>query len=204
MLFFQKSSSKESSRKQIEIKSVKDGILIMSQNRYCSVFSTSSINFELKSEAEQDSLIETYQSALNGLTSPIQIMIKVRELDLDKYVERFQTKVQNETKEVYRKQINNYTDFVSKLVTKNKILSRQFFVVLPYEAKESVEFNAIKEQLALSADIVARGFLRLGMRITQLNSMEILELFYEMYNPILAKSQPVTNEILKMMQEVDP
>jgi hypothetical protein len=129
-------------------------------------------------------------------------LICVREMDLDKYVEDFRARLQNETEDVYRKQIANYTEFVGKLVAKNKILSRQFYVVLPHSTKDSVDFDLAREQLALNADILSKGLARLGMRTTCLTSLELLDFFYSFYNPKQAKTQPITEQTLKLLKEV--
>src|SRR5580692_3899279 len=119
MSVLRKSNKRASSRLQINIEQVKDGIITLPGNQYRLVLRTSSVNFELKSEDEQDALIETYQSVLNSLVCPIQILICIREMDLDKYIEDFRSKLKNETEDVYRGQIAHYTEFVSKLVAKN-------------------------------------------------------------------------------------
>jgi hypothetical protein len=202
MSVLRKSNRKVSSRAQINIKRVKDGVMLLPGNQYRLVLHVSSVNFELRSEDEQDALIETYQSVLNSLVCPIQILICVREMDLDKYIEDFRTKLQNETEDVYRKQIANYTDFVGKLVAKNKILSRQFYVVLPHGTKDGVDFDLAREQLALNADILSKGLARLGMRTNCLTSLELLDFFYSFYNPKQAKTQPITEQTLKLLKEV--
>ena len=176
MSIFKKSNSKISSRKQIDIEGVRDNILLLPGDKYRAVLEVSSINFELKSEAEQDALIDTYQSFLNSLTTPLQIVVRIREMDMDKYLEDFQVRVQQEREEVYKNQILNYTEFVGGLISKNKILSRHFYVVLPLDTKES-DFEVVKEQLALTADIVTKGLSRLGMQARQLESLELLDLF---------------------------
>jgi len=193
-----KSSSKVSSRRQIDIKGVKEGILILLDNQYRVVLQVSSINFELKSEAEQDALIDTYQSFLNSLSVPVQILVRIREMDMDKYLEEFQAKRTNEPKKIYKLQLQNYTEFVKSLITNNKILTRTFYVVIPYAGKET-DFEVVKENLALNTDIVAKGLSRLGMQSRQLSSLEILDLFYSFYNPGQAKRQPITNKTLELL-----
>jgi hypothetical protein len=197
-----KSNRKASSRLQINIKRVKDGVLTLPGNQHRLVLQTSSVNFELRSEDEQDALIEAYQSVLNSLVCPIQILICIREMDLDKYIEDFRSSLQNETEEVYRKQLTNYTEFVSKLVAKNKILSRQFYIVLPYSTKDVSDFDLAREQLTLNADILSKGLARLGMQTRQLTSLELLDFFYSFYNPKQAKTQPITEQTLKLLKEV--
>lgn len=202
MSVLRKLNRKASSRLQISIKEVKDGILVLPGNQYRLVLHASSVNFELKSEAEQDAVIEAYQSVLNSLVCPIQILICIREMDLDKYIEDFRAKLRNEAEDIYRKQITHYTEFVAKLVVKNKILSRQFYVVLPYSAKDGSDFTFAGEQLALNADILSKGLARLGMSTKQLTSLELLDFFYSFYNPKQAKIQPITEQTLKLLKEV--
>ena len=201
MSVLRKSNAKVSTRRQINIKSVKDGVLALPGNEYRAVLQASSINFELKSEAEQDALIDTYQSFLNSLDSSFQIIIRVREMDMDKYLEDFNKRLQNETEDIYCEQIANYSEFVGRLITSNKILARHFYIVLPYSAKDTNDFDLIKEHLALRADIVSKGLGRLGMRTRQLSSLEVLDLFYSFYNPAQAKIQPITEQTLQLLKE---
>jgi hypothetical protein len=201
MSILRKSNAKVSARRQINIKSVKDGVLALPGNEYRVVLQASSINFELKSEAEQDALIDTYQSFLNSLDSSFQIIIRVREMDMDKYLEDFNIRLQNETEDIYREQIANYSEFVGRLITSNKILARHFYIVLPYSAKDTNDLELIKEHLALRADIVSKGLGRLGMRTRQLTSLEVLDLFYSFYNPRQAKIQPITEQTLQLLKE---
>ena len=86
MSILRKSNSKASARTQIDINGVKEGILMLPHGKYRSVLSVSSLNFELKSEDEQDAIIETYESFLNSVGSPLQILIRTREIDMDKYL----------------------------------------------------------------------------------------------------------------------
>lgn len=200
MSVFRKANNKVSSRRQIDIKGVREGILLLPKNRYRAVLQISSINFELKSEDEQDALIETYQSFLNSLSTPLQIVVRVRELDMDKYLEDFKDRLKHEKEKVYKDEIQHYTAFVAKLIKKNKILSRHFYVVVPYESKDG-ELDVIKEQIDLTVDIVAKGLARLGMHSRQLDSIEVLDLFYSFYNPGLAKRQPLRAQTMKLLTE---
>ncbi len=200
MFILQKSNKKVSSRKQIDIEGVRDGVLILPDGHYRTVLSASSINFELKSEAEQDALIDTYQSFLNSLACPLQIVVRIREMDMDKYLEEFESRIANESVEIYKTQIQNYTEFVQSLISNNKILSRHFYVVLPFDDKDA-DFDMVKEQLNLNMDIVAKGLSRLGMQSRQLSSLEILDLFYTFYNPAQAKRQPISHQTLTLLNE---
>lgn len=200
MSIFVKSKKKASSRHQIAIEGVQDGILILPNNHYRAVLQISSINFELKSEAEQDALIDTYQSFLNSLATSLQIVVRIREMDMDRYLTDVQARLKDEPDDIYRSQIKNYSEFVQSLITSNKILTRNFYVILPIVSTEK-DFELIKEQLSLNADIVAKGLARLGMQSRQLNSLEILDLFYGFYAPAQAKRQPLSTQTLQVLKE---
>ncbi len=198
MSFLQKSNNKASSRRQINIVGVREGVLQLPRREYRLVLEVSPVNFELKSEDEQDAIIETYESFLNSLACPLQILVRIRELDMDKYLADLDTQLTNEKEAIYQSQLQNYSEFVQSLVTDNKILSRHFYVVLPYGGK-GVAFDDAKEQLAVNSDIVSKGLGRLGIQTRQLGDLEILDLFYSFYNPVQAKQQPITSQALHLL-----
>ena len=197
-----KPNTKVSSRVQIRIKEVKDNILILPGNKYRTVLETSSVNFELKSEDEQDVLIDSFQNFLNSLPCQLQILIRVREIDLDKYMEEFRKIEEKEEEDAYKEQVRNYCDFVKELVSGNKILSRKFYVVVPYEPTEHKgDFNLIKEQILLNQDIVAKGLEKLGLQVRELDSLKILDLFFSFYNSSQVKSQPLKEQTFEALFE---
>ena len=198
MWLLTKSNSKESSRRQIGIREVKDGILVLPNKEYRMVIETSSVNLELKSEAEQDVLIDSFQNFLNSLPTQLQILIRVREVDIDAYLERIQKEKKCEKEKVYKNQIDNYTNFVENLVSGNKILSRRFYVVIPYRNLDRAnDFKLIREQMSLQKDLVVKALEKLGMKARVLNSLEILDLFYNFYNPNQTKTQELTTKALE-------
>ncbi len=188
-----------SAKAQINIKGVKGDVLILSDKKYCNIIETSSVNFELKSEAEQDALIETFQSFLNGLGFPIQIVVRIREIDLDHYLDELSDRSKQEEQSIYRNQIDDYSQFVRSLVSINRILTRNFYIVVPLVMEKRHDFDLTREQLSLKTEIVEKGVMRLGMNSRLLNGLEILNLFYTFYNPKQAKNQPLQNTAMRMM-----
>ncbi|OGE78056.1 hypothetical protein A3J19_01095 [Candidatus Daviesbacteria bacterium RIFCSPLOWO2_02_FULL_41_8] len=201
-MLFGKPKSKSSSRRQIRIKEVKDNMLILPGNKYRAIIETSAINFELKSEDEQDAIIDNFQNFLNSLPCSLQILIRVREVDIDRYLEEFSKRESKEEEEVYKTQIQSYCSFITDLVSGNKILSRRFYVVIPYDDSGGKhDFALVKEQLLLNQDIVIKGLEKLGMKTRVLDSLEILDLFYTFYNSDQVKSQPLKAETLRPIFE---
>lgn len=199
MFALQKSKSKSSNRNQIGIKSVRDGILILPGNQYRAVLEVSSLNFELRSEEEQDAIIDTYESFLNSVGSSLQILIRTREIDMDKYLEELGERLDGEAEPIYRAQLQNYDEFIRSLITANKILTRHFYIVVPYSASSKTEFDVVQEQLSLKLDIVSKGMMRIGMHTKTLSSLEVLDLFYSFYSPAQAKIQPLTEQALQLI-----
>jgi hypothetical protein len=199
---WKQAKNKRSSRRQIQIKEVKDDILILPNQEYRSILETSSVNFELKSEAEQDVLIDSFQNFLNSLNSQLQILVRVREVDIDHYLEDISKIKDKENEKIYKNQIDNYCQFVKNLVSGNKILSRKFYIVIPYQNdRNNKDFKLIKEQLRLLTEIVIKALEKLGMKAKVLTSLEILDLFYSFYNPNQIKTQSLSGETLQKLQE---
>lgn len=199
MFALQKSKTRTSSRNQIAIKGVRDGILMLPNNEYRAILQVSSLNFELRSEEEQDAIMDTYESFLNSVGSSLQILIRTREIDMDKYLEDLKIRLDDEKEQVYRDQLQNYDEFIRTLIQSNKILTRHFYIVVPYHASNKADFELVQEQLNLKLDIVAKGMMRIGMHTKELSSLETLDLFYSFYSPTQAKIQPLTEHALQLI-----
>jgi hypothetical protein len=194
-----KSKGMVSARQQINIQGTKDGILLLPGNQYRVAMEVSAVNFELKSEDEQDSIIDTYESFLNSLPCPLQILVRIRELDMSQYLTNLRARLAGEKETIYQTQLKHYSTFVQSLVADNMILSRHFFVILPFYAKGDDAFDVAKERLSLNSDIVAKGLMRLGMHTRQLDSLELLDLFHSFYSPDRAKRQPITEQVVQLI-----
>lgn len=199
MFALQKSKSKVSSRQQISMKGVRDGIIILPGNQYRAILQISPLNFELKSEDEQDAIIETYESFLNSVGTSLQVLVRTREIDMDKYLEDLTERLDSETEPIYRHQLESYDEFIRSLIATNKILTRHFYIVVPYSTSGKTDFELVQEQLNLKLDIVAKGMTRVGMHTKELSSLEALDLFYSFYSPTQAKIQPLTEHALQLI-----
>ena len=194
-----KPNNSGSSISQIAIKEIRDNVLVLDERRYRMVLETSSINLELKSEAEQDALIEIYQSFLNSLDSSIQIIVRTREINLDNFIEVIDHQIDNERAQIYKRQLENYRNFIKGLVNVNRILSRSFYVVVSLDIEAKQDFNFVKEQLELRTDIVIKGLQRMGLHVRALDGLDIANLFYLFYSPDEAKAQPLKEAVLNKM-----
>lgn len=200
MSFLNKQANRKSSRRQIQIKEVRDGILVLPNNEYRLVIETSSVNFELKSDEEQDVILDSFQNFLNSLVSPLQILVRVREVDIDSYLTQIAVSKTSEKEKVYKTQIDNYCSFIKNLVSGNKILSRRFYIIIPYkDTDRSKDFQTISEHINLQRSIVTRGLEKLGMKARTLESLVLLDLFYSFYNSSQTKTQELKGHTIEAL-----
>ena len=189
-------TKRASSFKQIDLIGVKDQIVQLKHHKYCVILETSALNFELKSDQEQDNIIDIYESFLDSLNIDLQILIRTREVDLDKYLDDLNYQLKDETEPIYLQQLAGYQTFIRELVKNNKILTRHFYIIIPYYAKPHADFEIVKQQMKILASIVEKNMVRLGIRTRWLENLEILNLFYGFYNQTRAKNEPLKDQII--------
>src|SRR5690606_32728030 len=125
--------TKNSTQNQVAIREIRDGILILKNGGYRTVIMVNALNFNLKSVQEQEGLIGSYQNFLNGLSFPIQIVTQSRTLDLDDYLDSLKKIANQQSNDLLRTQTNEYINFVNELIGVANIMSKTFYVVIPYE-----------------------------------------------------------------------
>ena len=205
-----------STQQAIDIAGVKDGIMIMKDGSYRLVLQVAAINFSLKSEQEQNSLIFQYQSFLNSLHFPVQIVIRSRRLDLAPYLKKLEDKTKTQTNELIRMQTEDYIGFISQLIGMANIMKKTFYAVVSFNpisvrqvgifdrffSKGQVfdhikisdaDFQAHTGKLRERANTLASGLGSMGLHCFQLTTEQVIETFYQIYNPDEAAKERVTD-----------
>jgi type IV secretory pathway VirB4 component len=199
-----------STQSHLEVAEIRDGIIILKDGSLRSILMVSAINFDLKSQEEQNAIIYAYQRFLNALTFPIQIVIHSRPMDLSDYIEKINSLIPKTPSKLLRIQIQDYVTYVQQLLVEANIMDKTFYLVVPYYPTLSAQMTSRKggfmEQLKTArsgeqptinlekfeeyaaklderAQIVASGLGSVGLRAIQLNTQEIIELLYMTYNP---------------------
>jgi len=162
----------------------------------------SSINIALKSRDEQEAVIHQFQSFLNSLDFPCQIVVQSRKTNITGYIEKVKEMEKEQENELLKKQTAGYREFLEDFVKKESIYTKNFFVVVPYaisglgggkkkkgkeEATED-DFQRGKEQLYQRMEFVALGLRRCGLHCAPLTTIEIVELFWSLFHPKSAES----------------
>ena len=204
--------SSRATQEFVPIKEVRDGILLLKDNSMRAILLTSSINFELKSGQEQQAIIIQFQNFLSSINFPIQISIQSRKLDIRPYIALLEQKLQQQTNDLMKIQTHQYIDYVKSLTETSNIMTKNFFIVIPYNAaiiktssgptnpfssfmgskKENdakaktddvMSFEENRSQLEQRIEVVSQGLSRCGVRVVKLGTDELIELFYKIFNP---------------------
>jgi type IV secretory pathway VirB4 component len=205
----QKTSS--STQKYLPFKAIKEGVIVMKDGSLRTVLMVNSINFNLKSQDEQTALLDNYQSFLNALGFPIEIVVQSRVLDLDDYLTHLDKVSRSQNNELLQLQTQEYTNFIKELIGVANIMSKTFYVVIPYSPglaaagnfftrlfnkkpiTPSGKFKEQKDELLRRANLVVNGLAPLGLSSALLNTEELIDLLYSTYNPDLARRQKLFN-----------
>lgn len=212
--------SSRSTQEFVPISEVRDGIVVLKDGSLRAILLASSINFALKSEDEQTAFIVQFQNFLNSLDFSCQIFVQSRMLDIRPYIATLEAAYKNQIDDLMRIQIREYIEFIKSFTEAANIMTKNFFVVVPYSpaALQAISGGGIRDKLPFgqkntpsAADanrtfeekvsqleqrvgIVQQGLVRCGVRTVQLGTEEAIELFYKLFNPgEEGKPMPVEN-----------
>ena len=203
----------------LPIEDIVDGMVLLKDGSCVSVMQISSVNFDLLSEREQSALVYAYGGILNSLNFPIQIVIYSNAKDVTYYLNNLKNAQDKQENPLLKERIGYYRKFIEETVKKNDVLSKAFYVVVPFSILElgiksmqsqmlgvpnftkkeakglPFEKEYILEKAAASLapkkDHLGRLFSRLGLEIRSLNTKELIELFYRIYNEETANVQRI-------------
>lgn len=189
----------------VTIKDIKDGVVILKSGQMCSVLLASSINFALKSFDEQQAILNQFQSFLNSLDFSLQVYIQSRRLNIEPYLQVLETRTDKQDNDLMRIQLREYMEYIRRFTDENAVMSKNFFVVIPYSptpinitkgitslfsgssAKNNIppehQFEENRTQLEQRVSLVENGLANIGVRTVPLSNDDLVELFYHIYNP---------------------
>jgi len=201
-----------STQQYLDIAEIKENTIVMKDGTLRSVLLVSSINFALKSEDEQNAVIDSYVRFLNNLNFTLQIVIQSRELDIDNYLQYLKEKEKEQTNKLLKVQTGDYIEYIKELTSLGKIMNKRFYIVVPYnplsdkrkgffslisealkpatiiKLKEKT-FRQYQEMLERRIDSVVGGLESMGVAVARLDTQSLIELYYKTYNPETSKNQ---------------
>ncbi len=198
---------KASTQEHLDIKEITNDLVVLKNGNAVAVLQTTAVNFDLLSEREQDSIIEAYGALLNSLSFPLQIIIRSKRLNISSYINQLSKLRDEQENPGLKEQMGNYLTFIKNLTQKNEVLDKECYVSVPFKnlkltvetpihklirklqgkpVEPQVNVERIVEKatpkLEPRIDQLEKQFNRIGIRIQRLNTKQLTELFYEMYN----------------------
>jgi len=206
-------------QQHLDIKELRDDLIILKSGGLRAILMTTSLNFALKSGEEQDAIIYRYQNFINSLDFPVQIVAASRKFDIDPYIETLEQKQAQQENELLRVQTSEYVDFIKELTKMTNIMTESFYLVVPYSPTITVKkgflanlfkgkrggksviqeekFQELRNNLWQRVEFVIAGLQRMGLKAVPLKTDELVELFYKLYNPS-AKEEPELQKAKEM------
>lgn len=184
------------------IDQIREGVVVLKDKGLRAVMMVSSLNFALKSEEEQSGIIFQFQNFLNSLDFTCQIVVQSRKLNITGYLDKIKELKVKQTNELLKAQTEEYYNFIKELVTTGTIMSKSFYVVIPFTVLEvkgtslmqllkssktssmtEEDFQRCKQQLWQRMEFVALGLRRCGLQAMPLTTPELIELFWGLHHP---------------------
>ncbi|MES2203115.1 MAG: hypothetical protein V4474_02235 [Patescibacteria group bacterium] len=194
----------------VPLKEVRDGIIVLKDGSLRALLMASSINLALKSQDEQAAIIAQFQNFLNSLEFTVQFFIQSRDLDIRPYIGLLEGRLAIELDDLMKIQIREYIAFIKDFTQRANIMSKNFFIVIPYDpalinrgggvsgalgsllpgsggagsiVMGDEQFEQYRTQLEQRIAVVEQGLVRTGVRVVHLGTEEVIELFYKLFNP---------------------
>jgi type IV secretory pathway VirB4 component len=210
-----------STQNTLHIAEVRDGIVIMNDGSFRAVVMVKSINFDLMSPQEQESTEYAYQGFLNSLYFPIQIFARSQKVDLQPYIEKLDKIRTEHDNMLLALLMDDYIGYIDQLALQTNIMDKRFYVVVPYfpvmdvqkaltqsknffsgmvelfNKKEDhvvineADLTKAKDELRNRVQAVLGGLQQCGIQGLPLDTQELIELYYDNYNPDTATRQPL-------------
>lgn len=195
--------SSKTAQEFVPIQEIKNGTVIMKDGSLRGVILCSSINFALKSADERTAVLSQFQDFLNSLDFSVQISVQSRKLDIKSYLSLIESREREQINDLMRIQLKEYSAFIKDLTEKINIMTKNFFIIVPYKPavinsggggafsffkkqnteEKNLSFEESKSQLDERVSFVMQGISRTGVRAENLNTEELIELYYRTFNP---------------------
>ncbi len=224
-----KASSSASTQRFLPVAEIRSNTILLKNGGMRAVLEIEALNFNLKSETEQQAIIAGYGAFVNTLTFPLQIVVRSTKTNIDEYLAHVRAVGETHTNELLKNQTLSYAAFMQKLIEVADIMQKRFYVVVPMDrsvrrhtiieqffdwlhpddtaskaTQRTKEFTAGAKQLNERIELVTSGLSNVGLHVKRMQTRDLIELLYRIYNPKTAQTQklPKDERDLKMEKNV--
>lgn len=212
-----------STQNTLQIAEIRDGVVIMNDGSFRSVVMLKSINFDLMSPQEREGVEVGYQGFLNSLYYDIQIFIRSERVDIRPYIERLDKIRSEHDNMLLSMLMEDYLGFITNLAQQTNIMDKRFYMVIPFyphtDVKKAItqsknfftgltsmfsnkqehvvineqDLQAAKTELRNRVQNSLASLQQCGVKGVPLDTQELIELYYDSYNPDTAHRQQLKN-----------
>jgi len=212
-----------STQNTLLIAEIRDGVVIMNDGSFRAVVMVKSINFDLMSPQEQEAVEFSYQGFLNSLYFPIQIFIRTQRIDLEPYITRLDKIRTEHDNMLLAMLMEDYINYIDALSRQTNIMDKRFYIVIPFfpitdvqkaltqsknflsglktifipkEQRVTInepDLTKAKDELRNRIQSVLSGLRQCNVQGLPLDTQELIELYYDTYNPDTATRQQLRN-----------
>lgn len=198
-----------STQQFVQFDHIRNGIVVLKNGDLRVILEVFAMNFGLKSIEEQEAIVYAYQNFLNSLDFDLQIVVHSRRMDIGPYLDALNQQARTQENPLLKNQIEEYVEFVQSFVEDANIMAKRFFVVVPYSMLQgarksggigaafsslfgskaktihlnSEHFKTSRTQILQRVDFVSRSLDQVGLATRMLETVDLLRLFWETYNP---------------------
>ena len=191
-------------QRHLPISDICEDIVLFKDGGASVVIESTSLNFSLLSEKEQEAVIAAYAGLINSLSYSLQIVVRTKRKDITKYMDYLSESSRNLTNPGLIRLLQSYKKFILESVKKKNVLGKKFYIVIPFSPLElgvaksvlsitkgdrplpfpkSYVIKKAKVVLYPKRDHLIRQSTRLGIKLRQLNTAQLVELYHDIYNP---------------------
>jgi hypothetical protein len=216
-------SNPNSTQNTLQIAEIRDGIVIMNDGSFRCVVMVKSINFDLMSPQEREAVEFSYQGFLNSLYFDIQIFVRSQKVDISPYIHRLDKIRSEHDNMLLALLMEDYIGYIADIAQHTNIMDKKFYVVIPFSpvpdlkqigaqsknffsglaglfsSKEQhvtineSDLEKAKDELRNRVQAVLGGLQQCGVQGLPLDTQELIELYYDTYNPDTATRQQLKN-----------
>lgn len=198
----------QSTKQLVEVADIRDNVVFLKNGSLRAVIEVSATNFELKSEAEQVAILRNFQNFLNSIDFPLQMVITSRKLDINEYLKLVDAATSELSNELLKIQAGEYSKFVKELSDLANIMTKKFYIVVPFYVFEAPsktgilksltsvfkpstavkqitdeQFKTYQGQLLQRVELALDSLIGVGVKAKILEKDELMKIYYEIYNP---------------------
>ncbi len=156
------------------------GIIKIEKNKYIKILKIIPINFNLKTQLEKESILNSYKIFLKTCNFDMQILIQSKKEDLSNHIENIQNISQKEKNKIIKKYSEEYIKFIKEKNNKNKSASKNIYLIIKNKS-ENLEENIIQE-LNEKYFKIKDCLIRCGNVVQECDKEEIKNILFSFFN----------------------